>query len=248
MKPDGSTAAESDAAAAATTEASEPAAPPAAPVELDPTGGGLPADAVAGPGDDAAAPLYIFDSDALPSNPKIFEGLARWFPPTLGKTADPALRVQPDAQQAGGAPLAGTNLRQLIVGPPMSGAMPHLHGSAVNVLFFGLKLWVLFPPESAAFADAHAGLWFTKAHLRRFACREGGGAGDAGEGGGGGGGGAQQVPSGGSAAAAAAAADEALLRVPHYAFVQEPGDLVYVPAHWGHAVLNLADSFAVALE
>ena len=31
-------------------------------------------------------------------------------------------------------------------------------------------------------------------------------------------------------------------------FVQEPGDLVYVPAFWGHATVNLADTFAVAIE
>ena len=30
--------------------------------------------------------------------------------------------------------------------------------------------------------------------------------------------------------------------------LQEPGDLVYVPADWGHAVVNLEDSVAVAFE
>ena len=30
--------------------------------------------------------------------------------------------------------------------------------------------------------------------------------------------------------------------------VQRPGDVVYIPENWGHAVVNLADSIAVAYE
>ena len=30
--------------------------------------------------------------------------------------------------------------------------------------------------------------------------------------------------------------------------VQRPGDVVYVPENWGHAVVNLEDSVAVAFE
>ena len=30
--------------------------------------------------------------------------------------------------------------------------------------------------------------------------------------------------------------------------VQRPGDIVYIPENWGHAVVNLADSIAVAYE
>lgn len=33
-----------------------------------------------------------------------------------------------------------------------------------------------------------------------------------------------------------------------YAALQQPGDVLVVPEHWGHAVLNLADSFAIAIE
>ena len=36
--------------------------------------------------------------------------------------------------------------------------------------------------------------------------------------------------------------------IPHLALLQGPGDLVYVPETWGHAVLNLADAIAVAIE
>ena len=35
---------------------------------------------------------------------------------------------------------------------------------------------------------------------------------------------------------------------PHIMFLQGPGELVFVPSHWGHAVINLCDSVAMALE
>lgn len=35
---------------------------------------------------------------------------------------------------------------------------------------------------------------------------------------------------------------------PPIEILQEPGDIVYVPADWGHAVVNLEDSVAVAFE
>jgi hypothetical protein len=35
---------------------------------------------------------------------------------------------------------------------------------------------------------------------------------------------------------------------PHYLFLQAAGDYVYIPKHWGHAVVNLADAVGVALE
>ena len=34
----------------------------------------------------------------------------------------------------------------------------------------------------------------------------------------------------------------------HYAFVQEPGDIVFVPNEWAHAVSNMEPSIAVAIE
>ena len=53
-------------------------------------------------------------------------------------------------------PRAGPALRQLILGPPLSGAPPHFHPPAANLLLTGLKLWLLAPPQAAAFAPAHA--------------------------------------------------------------------------------------------
>jgi len=34
----------------------------------------------------------------------------------------------------------------------------------------------------------------------------------------------------------------------HYECIQEPGDIMYVPDSFGHAVINLEDSVAVAME
>jgi hypothetical protein len=110
-----------------------------------------------------------------------------------------------------------SRLRQLALGGPLSGAMPHFHPAAVNVLLFGAKLWVVFLPDDASFGAGHAADYFERAHKPRVAnaCRGG--------------------------------ADAA--RAPAFvSFVQEPGDLVFVPAFWGHATVNLADSFAVAIE
>lgn len=38
------------------------------------------------------------------------------------------------------------------------------------------------------------------------------------------------------------------MEVPPIEVVQEQGDVVYVPTDWGHAVVNLEDSVAVAFE
>ena len=114
-------------------------------------------------------------------------------------------------------------LRQLMLGPAWSGAMPHFHGAAVNTLVFGLKLWVLRVPEDAEFAQAHAADWFTGAY-------------------------AEQLREWRAGAAAARGGALSPPPPPHLRFLQEPGDIVFVPRAWGHAVLNLADSLAFAIE
>ena len=38
------------------------------------------------------------------------------------------------------------------------------------------------------------------------------------------------------------------LKQPLFECVQEPGDIIYVPEGYGHAVLNLEESLAVAME
>jgi hypothetical protein len=102
----------------------------------------------------------------------------------------------------------GGQLRQLIIGPPLSGAIPHFHGRAANTLLVGVKLWLVWPPAQAFFADEHVRTWHVG--LRN--------------------------------------ASTIAARPPPLQFLQEAGDLVVLPEHWGHAVINLADSIAVALE
>ena len=47
-------------------------------------------------------------------------------------------------------------LRQLSVGPPKAGAMPHFHGAAYNALQVGLRRWALVPPSAAVFSRVPA--------------------------------------------------------------------------------------------
>jgi hypothetical protein len=109
--------------------------------------------------------------------------------------------------------------RQIIAGPPLSGAMMHFHGAAVNMLFVGVKLWVFFPPAYASFIDAHAADFWSAYFLPNYG------------------------PDSNKNVTTAAA-------LPPWSMVavQGPGDLIFVPHHVGHAVLNLADTFALAYE
>ena len=34
----------------------------------------------------------------------------------------------------------------------------------------------------------------------------------------------------------------------HYSFIQEKGDVVFMPSQWAHAVNNLENTLAVAIE
>jgi ankyrin repeat protein len=148
-----------------------------------------------GPGMDLERPPYVFDGGVLrrKESMPLFAPFFRWLHKgpgsKLGKRA--------------------AKLLQLALGPPLSGAMPHFHPDAANVLVFGLKLWLVWAPQDAAFSGSHARDFF-----REWLRSEGPAAGE----------------------------------TPTIAFLQEPGDLVFVPAHFGHAILNLADSLALAVE
>jgi hypothetical protein len=141
-------------------------------------------------GSSSSAIPYVFDSNVIPAN-------ARRFVPFLHylQELNPIYEKNKDT----------VHLRQLGLGPPGSGAMPHYHGEAVNILLFGLKLWTIWSPQHAAFSGANARDFYEHA-----------------------------VNGGGE--------------FPSISFIQEPGDLVYLPAFYGHATLNLADSFSIAIE
>ena len=51
------------------------------------------------------------------------------------------------------------SLRQFILGPRYSGAPPHFHSSAFNVLVYGAKQWTLWPPGDAFFSFAPVDQW-----------------------------------------------------------------------------------------
>jgi hypothetical protein len=74
---------------------------------------------------------YIFDSRVLHDNPKMLTGIR--FPLFAESDYDALL------------------LKQLALGPVLSGAPPHFHQSAWNSVIVGCKLWWLFPPESTQF-------------------------------------------------------------------------------------------------
>lgn len=155
-----------------------------------------------GPGSDLPRPPYIFDGKVLGDSSS---AAARAF----SNFSLPRVFKKDRAHQ------------QLALGPPLSGAMPHFHGAAVNVLLVGVKLWVLVPPYNAAFVDAHAAAWFRDLYLPAHTRDVNG-----------------RAPSVGQGSVGSW----------HYIFTQAPGDLVWVPPYWGHAVLNLADTLAIALE
>ena len=137
---------------------------------------------------------YVFDSKVIPANVRRFVPFLHYL-----QEHNPVYEKNKDT----------VNLRQLGLGPPGSGAMPHYHSEAVNILLFGLKLWTVWAPQHAAFSGANARDFFEHAL-------------DGSAGGGG--------------------------EFPSISFIQEPGDLVYLPSFYGHATLNLADSFSIAIE
>ena len=133
-------------------------------------------------------------------------------------------------------------LRQFMLGPAGSGAAPHFHGPAINMLAIGRKEWFLFAPADAFFTVRHVAQW-----LRDFN---------------------SSVPSSEQASAleafagaphqdgsppphlynAVAGAPAGNAPVVSLRCVQLPGDAMVVPDLWGHAVLNKAVSLAIAVE
>ena len=124
-------------------------------------------------------------------------------------------------------------LRQFILGPVLSGAHFHFHGSAWNGLVFGLKLWVLVPPHAAFCAALHPLQWiveFTN-DFNAFGSRR-----DS----------TSSTSSGGSGNTTGTTGTTG--NTLPLLVLQRPGEIVFVPEGWGHAVLNLADSIGVATE
>jgi hypothetical protein len=117
---------------------------------------------------------------------------------------------------------------QFYVGGPGTGAPLHYHEDAWNTLAHGRKAWFLLPPSAAEYTTVPIADYVIDVLPRLKDRQRQGTAGKAGEGGGG--------------AFAWAPGSRPLV------CAQEAGDVIYVPAGWGHAVLNLAPSVGFAVE
>ena len=119
-------------------------------------------------------------------------------------------------------------LKQFILGPRNSGSPPHFHGQALNSLIYGIKQWFFWPPSSAFFSFKHVSAWKNEVCVCVFVSSK------------------------------LICWFIVLLITPKYDKVklpsmllmclQLPGDTIYVPENWGHAVVNVEDSIAVASE
>ena len=110
---------------------------------------------------------------------------------------------------------------QFLMGPALAGAHVHAHGAAWNVLVHGRKRWFLFPPHTPPLFAAV---------LRAGGLLE---------------------PQFGRPALEWFRTEYPILRSSPIApleVIQEPGDIVWVPERWGHAVLNLEPSVGFAME
>ena len=106
-----------------------------------------------------SAPPYVFDSRVLRQTPTLGGNGTVLGALALHLHATLCMSVASGVADAKGAPQPFPDLAQLSVGPPLSGAPPHFHKGAINVLHSGLKLWYLVPPGGAAFVDESAVEW-----------------------------------------------------------------------------------------
>ena len=111
---------------------------------------------------------------------------------------------------------------QFYLGPALSGAPFHHHGPAFNMLLHGVKLWTITPPGRDLYSSMHPLEW--------------------------------------SIAGGTAGVDfpyNETTSQPHQDSLyddgpceidQRTGDVVFIPRHWSHQVINLAESVGVAIE
>ena len=107
---------------------------------------------------------------------------------------------------------------QFFLGPPGSGAPLHWHKDAINYLAHGQKRWFLLPPQAARLSTTPVARWVAR-ELPHLASDD-----------------ACTLAPGGPHCA------------PPLECTQNAGDVIFVPAGWAHAVLNVETSVGVALE
>ena len=109
---------------------------------------------------------------------------------------------------------------QFLMGRALAGAHVHAHGAAWNVLVHGEKRWFLFPPET----PQHIAVVLRAAGLE---------------------------PKFGLPALEWFRTEYQVLkrsRIAPLEVIQRPGDVIWVPEKWGHAVINLKPSVGFAME
>ena len=116
---------------------------------------------------------------------------------------------------------------QLFLGGRGTGAPLHLHTDALNVLAWGRKRWLLYPPSCAG-SKVQSAASSLRAH---FAAREGG-----------------QERGTATTTMKRVHACGVESHAEPFEVIQEAGDAVFVPASWGHLTVNLQESVGVAFE
>lgn len=120
----------------------------------------------------------------------------------------------------GGVPKPFPGMFQFLMGRALAGAHVHAHGAAWNVLVHGEKRWFLFPPET----PQHIAVVLRAAGLE---------------------------PKFGLPALEWFRTEYQVLkrsRIAPLEVIQRPGDVIWVPEKWGHAVINLKPSVGFAME
>ena len=122
---------------------------------------------------------------------------------------------------------------QFYVGPPGSGAPMHWHKDAYNYLAWGQKRWFLQPPSEAVYSTQPIATWVLK-ELPSYGAT----ADDA----------HSPASSDGTSSSSSGGNSSSSGRPRLLECTQSSGDVMYVPAGWGHAVLNTDTSIGVAVE
>lgn len=106
-----------------------------------------------------------------------------------------------------------SSMIQFYLGPILSGAPFHSHGSALNALVYGRKRWSLLPPSKDVYMRLHPALF--ELHVYEGKLND-------------------------------SKLDEYLTNSCH--IDQYEGEILFIPRHWSHQVLNLAASVGFAVE
>jgi hypothetical protein len=110
---------------------------------------------------------------------------------------------------------------QFFLGPRFSGAPVHYHRAAWNHVVFGAKKWFLFPAPLAFYSTKPVMSWYQQDYF----------------------------PALQRARASAAEDDDAERREkPALECTQRAGDVIFIPDHYAHAVINLEDTIGFAPE